>query len=177
MRSFTRGGVVAALALVGCAALCGPALGAHASQAAAITALKVSGTSSRPVFTIVGHGLSVPEPNPKVSPSNQPLCPVAISGNAGLDYGMQFSLVAWDGQPDSTNAQLYAAGRYRPSLNELDCIGIVVLSHTAERVTFTLGHAYQEYYKAKPRWLKNGDVVEVTLKGATFATVLHFGRQ
>ena len=39
--------------------------------------------------------------------------------------------------------------RYRPSLNELDCIGIVVLKHTPTRVTFTLGHAYTEYYRAK----------------------------
>src|SRR5579885_900264 len=166
MRSFTGGGVVAAVVLVGCATLCSLALAAPtAQQGAAITALKVGGTSSRPVFTIVGHGLTVPAPNPKVSPSNQPLCPLAISGNAGLDYGTQFSLVAWDGQPDSTNVQLYAAGRYRPSLNELDCIGIVVLLHTPDRVSFTFGHAYEQYYKAKPRLLKNGDVVEVTFRG------------
>ena len=139
-----------------------------------ITSVKVSGGSSHPVFTVTGRGLAVPKPNPATSPSNQPLCPVKISGNAGLDYGNSFFVIMWAGQPQDTNTQMYAAGRYRPALNELDCIGIVVLKHTATRITFTLGHGYQQYYSAKPRFIRNGDVIEVGLGSARFATVVHF---
>lgn len=70
--------------------------------------------------------------------------------------------------------RLYGVGRYRPSLNELDCIGIVVLSHTPTKVTFTPGHAYTQYYRGKPRLIRNQDVLEVVLNGATFSTVAHF---
>jgi hypothetical protein len=139
-----------------------------------ITAVKVSGSPSHPVFTITGHGLSVPKPNPTSSPSGQQLCPLKISGNAGFDYGNSLFVIGWDGQPLDANAQLYSAGRYRPTLSELDCIGIVVLKHTAKRITLTFGHGYQQYYSAKPRFIHNGDVVEVGVGPARFATVVHF---
>jgi hypothetical protein len=140
----------------------------------AITSVTVHGRPSRPIFTVLGHGLKVPKANPTTSPSNQPLCPVVITGNAGFDYGNSFFVNMWDGQPNGTNAQLYAAGRYRPTLNELDCIGIIVLKHTAKSIKFMFGHGYQQLYAAKPRFLENGDVIEVGLKGLRFATVVHF---
>lgn len=166
---------VVGIAAVACA-LVTAAVVAAASHTAApvIRTLTVTGSSSHPVFTVVGRGLAVPVPNPKVSPSNQPLCPLKISGNAGLDYGTGFSLIVWDGQIQDANAQMYSAGRYRPSLNELDCIGIVVLKHTPTRITFTLGHGYTQYYRAKPRLIRAGDVVEVILGRARFATVVRF---
>jgi hypothetical protein len=145
---------------------------ALAASGPSITAVKVSGSPSHPVFTVTGHRLTVPKP--KTSPSQRPLCPLKIKGNAGLDYGNTFFVNMWDGQPQDSNAQLYAAGRYRPTLNELDCIGIVVLKHTPNRITFTFGHGYQQYYSAKPRFLKNGDVIEVEVGPARFATVVHF---
>lgn len=163
-------GQAVALTAVAASAL---VFGAAASSTGgvSITAVKVSGSSSHPVFTVMGHGLSVPEPNPRMSPSGQPLCPLKISGNAGFDYGNAFFVIVWDGQPKDANTQLYAAGRYRPTLNELDCIGIVVIAHTAERITFTFGHGYQQYYSAKPRLLHDGDVIEVGVGAARFATV------
>jgi hypothetical protein len=164
---------VAAVTVVACSLAVAVTASGRAA-APAITALKVTGSASRPVFTVVGQGLAVPSPSPKTSPSGQPLCPLKISGNAGLDYGTEFGLVVWDGQLQDANAQLYAAGRYRPQLNELDCIGIVVLAHTAERVTFTLGHGYVQYYRSKPRLIRSGDVVEVVLGRARFATVVRF---
>jgi hypothetical protein len=168
------GRLVAFTIVIACTALTGTALAGASRETASITSLTVTGGPSDPVFTITGHGLSIPKPSPTNSPSNQPLCPSSISGNAGLDYGTGFYVVAWAAQPNDTNSQLYAAGRYRPGLNELDCIGIVVTSHTATRVTFTLGHAYAQYYRAKPRWIHRGDVVEVVLKGAASATVVRF---
>src|SRR5262249_894766 len=74
-----------------------------------ITSLTVTGTSARPLFTLKGNQLAVPPPNPKTSPSGQPLCPLQISGNAGLNYGTRFYVIMWDGQPTSTNAALYSA--------------------------------------------------------------------
>jgi hypothetical protein len=153
------------------ALLAGGASATSHHSAAVIRSLTVSGSVSRPIFTITGVGLAVPPPNPKLSPSNQSLCPLRISGNAGLDYGTSFYLNGWDAQVGDSNSQLYAAGRYRPKLNELDCIGIVVLAHTPTHVTFTFGHAYVQYYRSKPRLLRNGDVIEVVLRGASFATV------
>jgi hypothetical protein len=150
------------------------ATAAFSRDGPSITAVKVSGSPSHPVFTVTGHGLAVPKPNPKTSPSGQPLCPLQIRGNAGRDYSNEFFVNMWDGQPQDANTQLYSAGRYRPTLNELDCIGIVVLKHTAERISFTLGRGYQQYYGAKPRFIRNGDVIEVGIGPARFATVVHF---
>lgn len=175
MGPYSKGVTAAVAGLLACAAVAAAGLAARTHAAgASITSLTVSGSSTRPVFTIRGHGLVLPKPAPAVSPSNQPLCPLTISGNAGYDYGTQFGLLAWAAQPADTNALLYAAGRYRPSLNELDCIGIVVLTHSQEKVSFTFGHAYRQYYVAKPRALRSGDVVEVVFRGARFATVVRF---
>jgi hypothetical protein len=148
--------------------------GAGAGTATVISSLSIGGSPARPVFTITGAGLAVPKPNPRTSPSGQKLCPLKINGNAGFAYGTSFYLVAWDGQPNGTNKQLYAAGRYRPQLNELDCIGIVVLSKSARKVSFTFGNAYAQY-RSQYQTLRSGDVVEVVLDGAAFATVAKFG--
>lgn len=148
---------------------------AVAKTSATITSLRVSGNSHHPVFTIVGHGLSVPPKNPKKSPSNQKLCPVVINGNAGYDYGTRFSLIVWNAQLNVANTQRYAGGRYRPALNELDCIGLIVLKATPSEITFTLGAAYLQLYQSNPGLIQSGDVVEVVLNGARFATVVHYG--
>jgi hypothetical protein len=163
------------LAVSAAAALAGLALAMPSrSLGASITSLRASGTPAHPVFTIVGHGLSVPPKNPKTSPSNQKLCPVVIKGNAGFDYGTRFSLVVWNGQVNAANAQRYAGGRYRPSLNELDCIGLIVLKATPKQIRFTLGAAYLQLYRTNPGLIVNGDVVEVVLDSARYATVIHY---
>ena len=175
LRSSFSGRLVVVLVIAAAGtAPAGTALAGGSRASASITALSVTGGPSNPIFTISGSGLSIPRPNPKTSPSNQPLCPLSISGNAGLNYGTSFYMTAWQAQTNDVNNLLYAAGRYRPGLNELDCIGIVVTTHSATRVTFTLGHAYAQYYRSKPRWIRRGDVVEVVLDGAAFATVVHF---
>jgi hypothetical protein len=144
------------------------------SLGTSITSLRVTGSSSHPVFTISGSGLSVPPKSPKTSPSNQKLCPIVINGNAGFDYGTRFSLIVWNAQVNSANAQRYAGGRYRPALNELDCIGLIVLKATPRQIRFTLGAAYLQLYRTNPGLILNGDVVEVILNSARFATVVRF---
>jgi hypothetical protein len=174
--SLLRRALAVALLLGVAWALAGSALATTShTSATSVQALTVSGTPARPVFTLNGSGLSMPQPNPTTSPSNKPpLCPLVISGNAGLNYGTQFYLLAWTAGPADNNSFMYAAGRYRPSLSELDCIGLIVLSRTTKKVVFTLGHAYQQYYRTKPRLLRNRDVIEVVLKGAAIATVVHY---
>jgi hypothetical protein len=136
--------------------------------AGAITSVTFTGTPAKLTITIVGRGLTIPAPSPANSPSNQPLCPKVIQGNAGLDYGTRFYVTAF------ANEKLkYAAGRYRPSLNELDCIGIVVLSHTSTRVQFGFGAAYTQADFGYPH-IVNGDLVEVVLNGAAYGLVVRY---
>jgi hypothetical protein len=165
---------LSALVLVGCSVLSGVAGGAGQRLATVvIKSVTVSGTPARPIFTITGSGLSVPAPSPSVSPSGQPLCPVKIAGSAGLDYGTHLYLIGWDGQPNGSNKQLYSAGRYRPKLNELDCIGLIVLSHSPSKLVFTFGHAYTQF-RSQYRQLQTGDVIELVVNAASFATVVRY---
>ena len=167
--------LVGALAAVVAAVLAGLALATPSrSLGASITALRVTGSPTHPVFTITGHGLAVPPKSPKVSPSNQKLCPVVINGNAGFDYGTRFSLIVWNAQLNANNTQRYAGGRYRPALSELDCIGLVVLKATPKRISFTLGAAYLQLYRTNPGLIVNGDVAEVILNSARYATVVRY---
>jgi hypothetical protein len=161
---------IALLVSVGLAA---PAVAASAAASTTvITSVKVTGSPSKPVFTITGKGLSVPAPSPKGSPSNTPGCPVKIKGKAGLDYGTQFYVDAF-ATGTGEDKQLYSAGRYRPSTNETDCIGLIVQSHTPTKVTFTFGSAYSQF--PQYRKLLNGDLIEVVFKGAKTGLVVHYG--
>jgi hypothetical protein len=143
-----------------------------AASAPVITSVKVGGSPSKPVFTITGRGLSIPAASPKRSPSNTPGCPLKIKGKAGFDYGTQFYVDAF-ATGTNEDKQLYSAGRYRPTINETDCIGLTVLSHTPTKVTFTFGSAYGQF--PQYRSLMNGDLVEVVLKGAKIGLVVHYG--
>ena len=142
--------------------------GGQLEKGATITSVTFSGTPASPTVTVVGRGLVVPAPSPKVSPSNQPLCPKRISGNAGLDYGVGLYLSAF-----SDDKQKYSAGRYRPARNELDCIGLVVLSHSATKIRFRFGAAYRQAdFGYAP--IRNGDLVEVVVGNAAFGLVVRY---
>jgi hypothetical protein len=68
----------------------------------------------------------------------------------------------------------YSAGRYRPALKELDCIGIVVLSKSPARVQFGFGAAYSQADFGYPH-IVDGDLIEVVLNGAAYGLVVHYG--
>ena len=139
---------------------------AAAGPSGAITSVVFSGAPAKPIVTLFGKGLSIPPPKPPVSPSNQPLCPKVIHGNAGFDYGTRFYVIAF------ANGKLkLAAGRYRPSANELDCIGLIVLSQSATKVRFRFGAAYREF--AYPP-LVNRDSAKVVLNGFAFKLVVRY---
>jgi hypothetical protein len=167
-------GAFVTIAIACASGLASVANGADGQQASSlIRSLTISGTAGNPTFTIMGTHLTVPHRNPAQTPTGQPLCPSKTSGPVGYDYGTHFYLIAWDGQPAGRNNALYSAGRYRPSLNELDCIGLIVLSHSPTKVVFTFGHAYAQF-RSQYRELENGDVIDVALNGSSIATVVHF---
>jgi hypothetical protein len=49
-----------------------------------------------------------------------------------------------------------------------------VLKATPRQIRFTLGAAYLQLYRTNPGLILNGDVVEVILNSARFATVVRF---
>jgi hypothetical protein len=165
--------VLAAGLAVGCAGLASVSMAAGRSSASSSLQVAVSGAPKRPVFTLVGNGLQLPGASPTSWPTSQTGCDtLKVGGDPGHDYGTNFYLLAWDGQPGGQNNLRIAAGRYRPTFGELDCIGLVVLSHSPTKLTFTLGHAYADYYK--PQWIQKGDVVNVVLNGVSVAGIVQY---
>jgi hypothetical protein len=133
---------------------------------AAISSVTFSGTPQNPSIIVHGTNLgSKPGPNPAASPSNQPLCPVTINGNAGLDYGTSLYL--------ADDARRMAAGRYRPEINELDCIGLIVTKFTPTEVDYRFGAYYAQVYPKYP--LAAGDSIEVGVNGATKTVHVKYG--
>jgi hypothetical protein len=141
---------------------------AGSAAPAAISGVVFSGSPEKPLVTITGRGLTVPQPNPANSPSNQRLCPKAIKGKAGFDYGTSLYLTAF-----SDDKLSFAAGRYRPTRNELDCVGIIVLSHTPTQIRLTFGAAYNQPDFGYPQ-IKSGDLVEVIDQAAAYGLVVQY---
>ena len=133
---------------------------------AAINSVTVTGTPQNPAFVVQGMNLGTrPAPNPSGSPSNQPLCPVLIKGNAGLDYGTSLYV--------NDNTGNFSAGRYRSSLNELDCIGLVVTKFTPTEVDFRPGNAYQQFF---PKYqINDGDAIEIAVNGVAKTVHIKYG--
>ena len=128
--------------------------------------MAVTGTPQIPSVVVQGNEFRhKPAPNPTGSPSNQPLCPVVIKGNAGLDYGTGLYL--------NDNTGNFAAGRYHPTLNELDCIGLIVTKVTPTEVDFRPGSAYQQF---SPKYqINNGDAVRSRVNGASKTVHVKYG--
>jgi hypothetical protein len=117
------------------------------------------GKPTNPVITVLGQDLRYdpyevrPPKNPTYTPSNQSLCPVKIHGNPGYDYGTRLTFVDRSAKPS------WSAGRYRPKLGELDCIGIVITAFTNDRVEFHFGGFFrQRHYRVNP-----GDFVGIAI--------------
>ena len=62
-------------------------------------------------------------------------------------------------------AKNWAGGRYRPSLNETDCIDLVVSKFAATEVDFHLGPFYTQNHAQFS--LNDGDAVELAVNGVT----------
>ena len=119
------------------------------------------GKPTNPTITIRGSDLNyegnqaIPPRNPPYSPSNQSLCPVKIVGAPGWDYGTRLYFT------DKSAKPTWSAGRYRPKLGELDCIGLIVTQYTSGQIEFHFGGFFkQRHYKVNP-----GDFVGVAVNG------------
>ncbi len=138
-----------------------------------IRAVRFSGNQAHPVITITGQQLGkTPRPNPAYHPLGHPLCPpkpILPGARYGFDYGIRLYLEDSEAQP------VWSAGRYRPSLNELDCIGIVLVRFTPSRVVYRLGAAYPNLVgKSSVYTLKEGDTFVVAVNGASFKGRVHY---
>jgi hypothetical protein len=88
-----------------------------------------------------------------------------IKGNAGRDYGTSLYVV--------DASQHFAAGRYRPEADELDCIGLIVTTFTPTDIEFRPGSAYQQFY---PKYqINDGDSLQVEVNGASRTFHVEYG--
>jgi hypothetical protein len=148
------------------AVVCGapPSVAYSAAPAGAIGTPSISrilfgGTPANPTITIRGTDLDydpyhpIPPKNPTYNPSNQKLCPVKIKGTPGYDYGRRLYFVDKSAKPE------WSAGRFRPALGELDCIGIIVTRYTSGEVVFHFGGFFkQDHFRVNP-----GDFVGIVV--------------
>ncbi|HEX6392753.1 MAG TPA: hypothetical protein VFZ97_04890 [Acidimicrobiales bacterium] len=145
----------------------GSAGGAGSAAGAAITSVVFSGTTLNPTVTVSGSGLGqLPAPNPTYTPEGTNLCPLPPSANQGYDYGTSFYLF--------DTSRNWAGGRYRPNLNELDCIGLIESKFTPSQVVFTFGSAYSQYQQKDNYLLAEGDSYELAVNGAVFRGTVHY---
>lgn len=120
--------------------------------------------SAAPVVTIKGTGFGArPRPNPLFRPTppqgNSPPYGCTATGNVGWDYGTQLwvAFIAQGGRP------LWSAGRYRPKLQELDCVGLTGLKYSDNLISFRFGAGY----RALGLKLPTGALYTVSVKGVT----------
>jgi hypothetical protein len=117
------------------------------------------GTPANPGITVTGSDLTydrhysseAPTPNPPYTPGGHPGCPVNFGGVQGHDYGTRLYVV------DKSAAPLWAAGRYRPRLGELDCIGLVLKQWTSGAIQFRFG----SFFRLRHYHLNPGDFVQI----------------
>jgi hypothetical protein len=133
------------------------------------------GTPIDPQIRITGRRLtssyvssSPPQPDPPYPPGSHPLCRLDLTGEQGYDYGTEFYFVDWSAHPR------WIAGRYRPFLGELDCIGIVITRWTARAIEFHFGSGYRQGHY--PR-IVNKNIVQLFLNHIPKAVVVKYGRQ
>ncbi|HZQ63603.1 MAG TPA: hypothetical protein VFA66_00045 [Gaiellaceae bacterium] len=157
-----------ALALGTLCACTSAAAATAARRAPAVTGLRITGTPARPVFVVSGTRLAVPRRHPGAPPAQRRLCHLATRGTVGYDYGDRFYVTVYARRG---GRRLFGAGRYHPRGDELDCIGLVVLSHTRRRISFTFGSAYRQFSYPK---LKAGRFVRLVLGDARRAVVVRY---
>jgi hypothetical protein len=73
---------------------------------------------------------------------------------------------------DKSARPLWAAGRYRPGLGELDCIGIVLEQWTNGAIQFRFGSGYLEGHYPQ---LHNGDFVQIVWNHLSVGVHVEYG--
>ena len=170
-------GVAVAVVSVVVATMLATSLAMAASLAPKITSVTFHGSERDPVITVRGLRLGArPKPNPVYHPlGHPPLCPTHPTkplAAYGLDFGGGGLFV-----DDRSQTPVWAAGRYRPQVSELDCIGLVVSSFSPTKAVFRLGAAYREPTSDRASHsydLAEGDTVIVGVNGARFTVRVHY---
>jgi hypothetical protein len=131
----------------------------------AITSVTFSGSPANPTVVVRGTNLGkLPAPSPSSHPSGVNGCPV-VANDEGYDYGTSLYI--------AVPSQNWAVGRYRPSLNETDCLDLVVTKFTSTEVAFHFGLPYKAFY---PKFsLAAGLPVTVVVNGATANVTVKYG--
>ena len=143
--------------------------------APSISSVVFTGSQAHPVITIHGRGLgSRPAPNPAYHPPALthrlcPVKPVQPLAQYGWDYGTHVYLTDVSQHPG------WSAGRYRPALGELDCIGLLISKYTPTEIVFRLGAAYPTIPGAPAHYvLAAGDRFTVGVDGTGFTGVVKY---
>jgi len=115
-----------------------------------------------PVVTISGSGFgAAPSPRPSYRPmppqGTSPPYGCSATGKVGWDYGTRLWISF-----KSPGKPLWSAGRYRPGLQELDCVGISILRYSGNVVLFRLGAGYRAFHFK----IRRGDEYTASVKGA-----------
>jgi hypothetical protein len=135
------------------------------TAAGTISSVTFGGAPDNPSFVVRGTNLgTLPKPDPPGHPSGQNGCPV-IAGDSGYDYGTSLYL--------AVPAKNWSGGRYRPSLNETDCLDLVVTKFTPTEVDFHFGPFYTQNHTQFS--LDDGDVVELGVNGAAKTVHVKYG--
>ena len=141
----------------------------------AITSVTFTGSQAHPLITITGSGFGTrPSPNPGYHPPSlsHPLCPARPTkplAQYGFDYGTRLYL------QDSTAHPIWSAGRYRPGIGELDCIGLLIKRYSPTKVIYALGAAYPHIPNTPSTWaLAPGDTYTVGVNGASSTGKVHY---
>jgi hypothetical protein len=125
-----------------------------------------TGGDAAPVVTVKGAGLgTLPTASPSYAPGGHVGC-APPGGNEGLDFGTAFYLDE-PGLP-------FSAGRYRPQINELDCVGLVATSFSPTEVHFSLGSAYAKFRPAYHYTVPEGQPFTLVVNDATFTGTVHY---
>jgi hypothetical protein len=154
--------VCTALSAIATGVPVGVAVAHEAAPATAIKGVTFERLKDAGVVIVRGSGFgSPPAPNPSYRPTpprgNAPPYGCSATGKVGWDYGTQLWISF-----KRPGAPLWSAGRYRPALQELDCVGIIILEYTPQRVTFRLGSGYRFFHFQ----IKPGDRFTVSVRGA-----------
>ena len=161
MRRETAALVLACSCVLAVASLASAATAAAAkARITSVTFKNVGGAS--PQVTIRGAGFgSRPAHDPTYQPTppqgNTPPFGCTQTGYVGWNYGTQL----WISITSTTHAG-WSAGRYRPALNELDCIGLTIIRYTGTQVVYRLAAGYRQGGFE----LAAGDHYVVSVKGA-----------
>jgi hypothetical protein len=164
---------------VGCALFGAGLLAAVSASASAaaptITSVTFTGSQAHPVITIVGSAFgSRPSPDPTYHPPSptHPLCdvkPVGKLSRYGYDYGTHLFL------QDSATTPAWSAGRYRPGLRELDCIGLIIKTYTPTKIVYQLGAGYPHIPNTTPTYaLAPGDAYVVGVDGTQYTGTVQY---